>query len=124
MSPGAEPRGGMGRGETTSTSDPTLLMNTIAKTLTALVTLTSAAVSVSDGTSFETRSFFHSREAAAIQHISDDEQIVAVEGPLGWARRGSTEKAGSDFYPQFALGHQYHALLLYFDDIGLFPPAQ
>ena len=80
--------------------------------------LTSAAVSVSDGTSFETRSFFHSREAAAIQHISDDEQIVAVEGPVGWARRGSTEKAGSDFYPQFALGHQYHALLLYFDDIA------
>lgn len=79
--------------------------------------LTSADVTVSDGSAFEIQSYFHSKEATAIQHIRDETQTVAVEGPLGWARRGDDTQAGGDAYKQFALGHQYHALLLYFDDI-------
>ncbi len=83
--------------------------------------VTSADVSVSDGSEFSTQSYFHSKNAAAIRHIRDDEQLVAVEGPVAWARRGDKAQAGSDFFRQFALGHQYHALLLYFDRIASNP---
>ncbi len=79
---------------------------------------TAAEVSVSDGTSFRTESYFHSANAAAIRHIFDEEQLVAVEGPVTWAQRGEEAEAGSDSYQEFALGHQYHALLLFFDEIS------
>ena len=79
--------------------------------------LTSADVTVSDGSTFETRSYFHSKEAAAIRLIDDDDRVIAVEGPLGWARVGGESVSGTDFHKLFALGHQYHALLLHFDEI-------
>ncbi|NCF64053.1 MAG: hypothetical protein GWP58_14475 [Gammaproteobacteria bacterium] len=64
-----------------------------------------------------TRSFFQSKNAAAIRHIGDRDQTVVVEGPYGWARVDDTEKMGSDFEKTFALGHQFHAFLFYFDEI-------
>lgn len=77
----------------------------------------SADVMVSDGSSFTTQSFFHSADSAAIRHIRDRDQTVVVEGPFGWARVGESEKMGADFEKTFALGHQFHAFLLYFDEI-------
>ena len=79
--------------------------------------VTSADVTVSDGSAFVTESFFQSKSAAAIRHIRDKDQIVAVEGPYGWARVDGSEKLGSDFEKTFALGHQFHAFLLYFEEI-------
>jgi ketosteroid isomerase-like protein len=79
--------------------------------------LTVADVAVSDGSSFKTESYFHSKDAAAIRHIRDDEQIVAVEGPLSWISSGDKSQLGSGFFKVFALGHQYHAFLLHFDEI-------
>ena len=76
-----------------------------------------AEVTVSDGSSFTTRSYFNARDAAAIQHISETEQLVAVEGPLGWTRSGDDSGLGADFHKSFALGHQFHAMLLYFEEI-------
>ena len=79
--------------------------------------ITRADVSVSDGTSFSTESWFQSADVAAIRHVRETEQVVAVEGPLGWARVGDESMRGADFHKTFALGHQYHAFLLYFDEI-------
>ena len=79
--------------------------------------LTAADVTVSDGSSFTTRSYFQSKNAAAIRHIADTDQTVVVEGPYGWVRVGDSEKMGSDFEKTFALGHQFHAMLLYFDEV-------
>jgi hypothetical protein len=75
-------------------------------------------VSVSDGSKFRTESYYRSKDNAAIRHLDDRDRIVAVEGPIGWASDGEKSAAGSDFYKLFALGHQYHALLLEFDNIA------
>jgi hypothetical protein len=79
--------------------------------------VTTADVSVSDGSSFTTQSFFQSKDAAAIRHIRDKEQIVVVEGPYGWMRVDDSVRMGSDFEKIFALGHQYHAILFFFEEI-------
>lgn len=76
-----------------------------------------ADVEVSDGTSFQIESFFHSKDAAAIRHISDGRQIITVEGPQAWLSVDGEAKPGTDFHKLFALGHQFHAFLLYFDDL-------
>ena len=80
--------------------------------------MTNAEVTVSDGSGFRTESFYRSKDSAAIRHLDDRDRIVAVEGPIGWASDGEKSDAGSDFYKLFALGHQYHALLLDFGDIA------
>lgn len=79
--------------------------------------VTSADVSVSDGSEFRTESFYRSIDSAAIRHIDHRDRVVAVEGPLGWAREAERAELGSNFYKLFALGHQYHALLLDFETI-------
>lgn len=73
-------------------------------------------MAVSDGSLFKTESFFHSSDNAAIKHIYEDERIIAVEGPLGWTRTGDTESLGANFHKNFALGHQFHAFLLHFEE--------
>jgi len=76
-----------------------------------------ADVTVSDGSEFAIESFFQSANAAAIKHIRDNEQIIAVEGPHSWNSIDEEAELGTDFHKQFALGHQFHALLLHFDEI-------
>ncbi len=80
--------------------------------------LTAADVTVSDGSTFKTESFFHSRDGAAIKHIDDDERITVVEGPLSWTRTGDSAAPGTEFHKNFALGHQFHALLLHFEEVA------
>ena len=77
-----------------------------------------ADVSVSDGSAFRTEALFHSREAAAIRHIAEQNQLVVVEGPRSWYRAGDKTGYGEDFHKVFALGHQYHAFLLHFDELA------
>lgn len=79
---------------------------------------TAADVQVSDGTSFATESFFHSAEASAIRHLREDSQIVAVEGPVAWVSRGDKARVGGDQFKSFALGHQFHAMLLHFEELA------
>jgi len=78
---------------------------------------TAADVSVSDGSSFMTESFFHTRDGAAIRHVTDTEQLVVAEGPLAWTERGGEAELSPAALGRFALGHQFHAMLLYFDEI-------
>lgn len=80
--------------------------------------VTGADVTVSDGSGFRTESFYRSKDSAAIRHLDERDRIVAVEGPIGWASDGERAASGSDFYKLFALGHQYHALLMEFDIIA------
>lgn len=56
-------------------------------------------------------------DTAAIRHIDDATQTVSVEGPLAWIGKQGRAQVGGENLKAFALGHQYHALLLYFDDI-------
>lgn len=79
--------------------------------------VTSADVTVSDGSAFKTQSFFHSKNEAAIRHIRDSDQMVAIEGPLSWVSANGRSQLGTGFHKLFALGHQYHAFLLHFDEI-------
>lgn len=80
--------------------------------------LTQAEVEVSDGTSFRTESVFQAVDAAAITHIREDgKTTIAVEGGDAWFMSGDNVGVGTEFHKLFALGHQYHALLLYFNDL-------
>lgn len=76
-----------------------------------------ADVNVSDGSSFKIESYFHSKDSAAIRHIRDPQQIIVVEGPESWTRVGDETDLGNNFHKLFALGHQFHAFLLYFEDV-------
>ena len=53
--------------------------------------VTAADVKASDGSTFRTESYFHARDAAAVRHVFDKEQIIAVEGSLSWTRAGDAE---------------------------------
>ena len=77
----------------------------------------SADVSVTDGSSFRIESFFRSRDYSAIRHLGENERVTSVEGPFGWIGSGDEFRLGGDFEKIFALGHQFHAFLLYFDDL-------
>ena len=79
---------------------------------------TSARVEVSDGTTFRTESFFQSADTSAIRHIDNETRVVAVEGPVAWAARAGKAQLGGDRLKNFALGHQYHALLLHFEEVA------
>ena len=56
--------------------------------------VTSADVTVSDGSTFATHSYFHARDFNAIRHVGDADRIVAVEGPIGWAKSGDKVSKG------------------------------
>jgi ketosteroid isomerase-like protein len=76
-----------------------------------------ADVTVSDGSEFGIESYFHSIDNAAIRHVREDPQLIAVEGPLGWAQTPNGSELGDNFYKLFGLGHQFHAFLLHFDEL-------
>ena len=80
--------------------------------------ITAAAdVNVSDGSSFKIETYFHSKDIAAIRHIRDPQQMIAVEGPQSWTQVGDESETGTEFHKLFALGHQFHAFVLHFEDV-------
>ncbi|MEM8816446.1 MAG: hypothetical protein AAGE85_11500 [Pseudomonadota bacterium] len=89
----------------------------VANECLATAIATRAEVQVSDGSDFVTETLFHSAREAAIRHELNPPQIAAVTDDIGWAESGSGFEPGTNFHKLFALGHQYHALLLYFDDV-------
>lgn len=79
---------------------------------------TKASVLVSDGSTFDTETLFHSVEGVSfLQRRRDSETLIAVEGPLSWVRQNDETSSGNSFHKLFALGHQFHAFLLYFEDL-------
>ena len=80
--------------------------------------ITAAAdVIVSDGSIFQVETYFHSRDVSAIRHIRDPQQLIVVEGPQSWTQIGDNSNTGTEFHKLFALGHQFHAFVLHFEEI-------
>jgi len=78
---------------------------------------TSASVTVSNDRTYATRSFFRSSNEAAISFIKDGTRTVALEGPFAWTRNEDGSALAGEREKGFALGHQFHALLLHFNEI-------
>jgi hypothetical protein len=80
--------------------------------------ITAAAdVTVSDDSSFQIETYFQSKDVFAIRHIRDPQQLIVVEGSHSWTQLGDTAAIGADFHKLFALGHQFHAFLLGFEEL-------
>jgi len=80
--------------------------------------ITAAAdVTVSDNSSFRIETYFQSKDVLAIRHIRDSQQLIVVEGPYSWTQLGDTSAIGIDFHKLFALGHQFHAFVLGFEEL-------
>lgn len=93
-------------------AEPTLATDACS----ARAIVTKANVTVSDGSSFQAETFFHSTDASAIRHLLEQPQLIVLEGPVSWTEVGDKVATGLDFHKLFALGHQYHAMLLHFGD--------
>lgn len=78
-----------------------------------------ADVTVSDGSGFRIESFFGAADQAAIRFVDEHDQVIAVEGDVAWVSRNGNAQTGSDAHKSFALGHQYHALLLQFEALAV-----
>lgn len=78
---------------------------------------TAADVTTSDGDAYEVRTTYRNTKELAVEFIRDGNTTFAVEGGLVWARNGENENNAGDGELRFALGHQYHAIILRFDEI-------
>lgn len=78
---------------------------------------TAADVTTSYGAEYEVRTTYRSVNETAAQFIRETPTTIAVEGPLVWTRSETDENIAGDRERRFAIGHQYHAMLLHFDDM-------
>ena len=77
-----------------------------------------ASVTVDDGSSYNTTAFYQDPQRVIFQLTYPDRQnTVGIEGKYYWQHNGEREEEGSPFIQEFALGHQFFAQLLYFDQI-------
>ena len=77
-----------------------------------------ADVTVSDGKTYSVETFFRSKDRAASKFIREDGgSLHVVEGPFAWTGVGDKAELTGDFQRDFALGHQFHALMVHFNDI-------
>lgn len=77
-----------------------------------------AYVTVSDGKTYSVETFFRSKDRAASKFIRETgDTLHVVEGPFVWVHSGHTAELAGDFQRDFALGHQFHALMVHFKDI-------
>lgn len=78
---------------------------------------TEASVSVSNGNTYKTNTAYQTRNTAMIHFDGEDNRTIAVEGPFAWSSDKHGETIADDFMRSFALGHQFHAFVLHFDEI-------
>ena len=81
-----------------------------------------ADVTASDGKKYSVESFYRSKDRVATKFIrADGGSLHVVEGPFTWVLGGEKAELAidsqRDFQRDFALGHQFHALLIHFRDI-------
>ncbi|WP_262693529.1 nuclear transport factor 2 family protein [Kordiimonas aquimaris] len=76
-----------------------------------------ADVTVSDGKTYSVESLFRSRHQAASVFIQENGSTNVVEGPFSWVATKDQAELGGNFLRDYALGHQFHAFLLHFNDI-------
>jgi ketosteroid isomerase-like protein len=77
-----------------------------------------ADVTTSYGSAYKVETYYRTPQEAAAHFINDNPTLLAVEGPLVWSRGADTEVLAGDAERGFVIGHQFHALALYFDDIA------
>jgi len=74
-----------------------------------------ADVTASDGKKYSVESFYRSKDRAASRFIREDGgSLHVVEGPFTWVQADGKAELAGNFQRDFALGHQFHALLLHF----------
>lgn len=83
---------------------------------------TYADVTVSDGKTYAVETFYRSKDRATSKFIRDDGgSLHVVEGPFTWTQAGDKAELAKgdqgDFQRDFALGHQFHALMVNYRDI-------
>ncbi len=75
-----------------------------------------AEVDVSAGAGFRTTAIYHDpRRVAFRAQDSHGAVTTGVEGKYVWTFDGNTEQEADAFAAEFALGHQFHAQILFFD---------
>ena len=83
---------------------------------------TYADVTASDGKTYSVETFYRSKDRATSRFIREDGgSLHVVEGPFTWTQAGDKAELAigprGDFQRDFALGHQFHALMVHFRDI-------
>jgi hypothetical protein len=61
--------------------------------------------------------WYRSPEEAVVSFGGPEVNDIVAEGPFAWLRQGERTGVGKDADKRFALGHQYHAMLLHFDEM-------
>lgn len=87
------------------------------KSCTTETILASAEVTTSYGSTYAVETWYRSPDEAAARFVRGDLLEIIVEGPYTWLRQDGEEERGSDPQRRFAIGHQFHALALHFDQI-------
>ncbi|PQA88929.1 hypothetical protein [Hyphococcus luteus] len=78
---------------------------------------TKADVTTSAGSSYKVETYYRTPGEAAARFITDKPALMAVEGPLVWVRSAEGDMLAGENERRFVIGHQFHALAFYFDDI-------
>lgn len=78
---------------------------------------TFADVTVSDGATYTVESFYRSKKRAAARFSSRGGTMHAVEGGLAWSQNPERAELAGAFVRDFALGHNFHAFLLRFEEV-------
>lgn len=76
-----------------------------------------ADVSASDGLTYQVEGIYKSRRRAASKFIRQGGSLHVVEGPHVWVASEDGRELAGDFQYDFALGHQFHAFFLRFEEV-------
>lgn len=80
--------------------------------------VTTADVTTSDGSEYRVETYYRSPREAAATFITDAATTMVAEGAFAWSRQGETETLAGDNEKRFVIGHQFHALAFYFEEIA------
>jgi hypothetical protein len=78
-----------------------------------------AHVTVSDGLEYDVVTVYHDQQRAIFHLLYPDRRVtLGVEGKYYWSFNGEREEEVPPFYESVVLGHQFHAQLLFFDQLN------
>lgn len=76
-----------------------------------------ADVTVSDGKTYSVEGLYKSRHRTAARFIRDNSSLHVVDGSNVWVQSEAGSELADDFQRDYALGHQFHAFLLRFEEL-------
>lgn len=78
-----------------------------------------AHVTASDGLEFDVVTVFHDHQRAIFQQAYESgTATVGIDGKYYWIFDGEIEAEGAQIHEAIVLGHQFHAQLLFFDELN------